>query len=576
MDNFSLTSIDVKDLRIFSNERDVLRDLFVYLEYIGERSIKRMTRTNEIPRADQQRLAKLLGGLSTDLRPRQDVSEAGQWIDFIDHLAYRLRLVSFDIKGEYRGASSMEPSFSDNYMSVNGSPLREFLDLSPVKQEKRILETLKTPQKSDVYGWDEPNEFFQTGVLGELDPFSRRGSAVGVIPFINFPEARQFLLDLLAKLTPGTWFSTDSLIQYLKYNHPYFLIPEKLPKDRWGSAARRHDYFYETDSQWGYEKDTVPENAPDAFERVEGRYIERFLENTPLIMRFVDVAYDPVPYQGLYPSRGMLKAFRVSERLRHFMSDQKIQPRVTVQPNFDVVVESDYYPAKIIQQIAALGEQVSNPTTSSAYVGIFQLKKARVAAEQVRQPDLDVVELLKNLSGRDLPSNVQIELEEWSGHADQFTLYEGFTLLESAETLPQAETFVVERISPHLSLVRNAQKLFKSLESEGCVPLAIAHPSEGFDPLPEAATSIFPKEQPVEEEQQAATPITVNCVVSVTARFPDSASFDAFRKMLAELRCPFQSDSKLLSITFDQKNQARFDEAIQKLTDVYAVMVVTG
>jgi hypothetical protein len=386
MSNFSLTSIDVTGLRIFSNERDVLRDLFIFMEYMGERRIKRMTRTNEIPRSDQQRLAKLLGGLPVE--GDQGDSEASQWIEFIDQLAYRLHLVSYDIKGEYRGASSTEPSFIENYISVNAAQLREFLELSPVKQEKKILGTLKAPHSLSTYSDTAPSEFFQTSVLGELEPFSSRGSAIGVNPFIKYPEARQFLLDLLAKCTPGVWFSTDSLIQYIKHNATYFLIPEKIPQDRWGNTTRRHDYFYETENRWGYEKDTIPENAPDAFERVEGRYIERFLENIPLIMRFVDVAYNPEPHQGLFPSLGMLKAFRVNERLQRLLNGEEAAPHVTVQPNFDVLVTSEFYPAKIIRQIAALGEQMSSPSTGGAYVGIFRLTKACVAAEQIRQPTI--------------------------------------------------------------------------------------------------------------------------------------------------------------------------------------------
>ena len=113
--------------------------------------------------------------------------------------------------------------------------------------------------------------------------------------------------------------------------------------------------------------------------------MERFLEGIPLIMRFVEVAYDTAPYKGLLPMRGMLKAFRVNQRFLRLLSDQENQPRLTVQPNFDVVIESDFYPARMVQQVAALGEEVSSPNSGhSAYVGIFQLKKTLVAAEQVK------------------------------------------------------------------------------------------------------------------------------------------------------------------------------------------------
>ena len=567
-----LTPIDVKGLRFFSNPRDVLRDLFVYIDYAGQRNIKRMTRTNEIPRSDQQRMAKLLGDLPFDSGPGE--IDASQWIDLIDHLAYGLHLANYDIKGEYRGESSSEPSFIDNYITINQANLRRFLEFNPIEQEKKILEVLKASRRLSVYQYrdEEQLEFFQTGVLGELDSFSTRGSATGVLPSLHFGEIRQFLLELLLQCSPGVYYSTASLVQYLKINHPYFLIPKIIKPDRWGTISGRYDNFYEAKDQQSYGIDTVKADAPDAFERVEGRYVERFLENIPLIMRFVDVAYDPAPYKGRFPTLGLLKAFRVNELFPRLMSAVNNPPRVTIQPNFDVIVEADFYPANIIRQVGGLGEQVSNPSNSSAYVGIFQLKKTRVAEECVRQPSLDVIKLLKELSGRDLPGNVQTELEEWSGHADQFILYEGFAVLESMDEIPQADKFTLERIAPNLRLVGNPKALYQSLEAEGCVPLRVYHFQDGFQLLAETMTSLFPKETQ-EDEREAVTQIKIKRNISFTVNFPDEASFDTFRKMLAELRCPFQSDSRLRSITFDQKNQSKFDEAVQELANVYAVVI---
>jgi hypothetical protein len=268
----------------------------------------------------------------------------------------------------------------------------------------------------------------------------------------------------------------------------------------------------------------------------------------------------------------MLKAFRVDERFPRLMSGRESQPRLTVQPNFDVVVESDFCPAKIVQQIAALGEDVSSPNSGhAAYVGIFQLKKTRVAAEQARQPDLDVIALLEKLGGRGLPPNVKVELEEWAGHADQFTLYEGFALLESADEIPEADKFTVERIAPTLRLVRAADKLFPTLEANHRAPLRIQHPADGFAPLAESAASLFPKVSAEAEAERKPRPLKVSRSVAVTVKFPDEESFDSFRKTLAELRCPFQSDLKTRTVSFDQQYQPKFDEAILKLQDTFSI-----
>lgn len=567
---FPLTSIDPQGLRVFTNHRDILCDLFIYLNYIGERSVRRMTRSNEIPRADMQKIAKLLGSLTFE--PGEDEIDASQWINFIDSLAYLLNLVQYNIKGEYRGLSSSGPTFIENYITVNTLHFQKFYELAPIEQEKRILEVLKTFKTINIYGIEEHNEFFHGSVLSELDFFDQWGSATGVIPLIKFSEIRQFLLDHLAKCSPGVWYSTASFIAYLKNQYPYFLIPAKIPPpDRWEKKSGRYVNFREGSNRWGNDKEAVPDDAPDAFERVEGRYVERFLENVPLLMRFVDAAYDSAPYEGLFPQRGVLKAFRVNERFLRLMSGEKFQPRITIQPNFDVVIESDFYPVKIIREIAILGEPVSESSNGSAYVGIFQLKKTRVAAELARQPGLDVIGLLKQLSGRDLPPNVQIELDEWAGHAEQFTLYEGFALLEGADTVPVSENYFVERITPTLRLVRNVKRVYSELEMEGYVPLRVRHLSEQFMPIAETITSVFPKEPAVADTQNTVRHIKISRTVSITVVFPNDDSFDSFCKMLAELRCPFQSDPKGHSITFDQKYQPIFDEAVQKLAGNFVV-----
>jgi len=568
-----LQHLDPKSLHIFSNDRDVLRDLFTYLDYVGERSVKRMTRSNEIPRADMQRLAKLLNVAPPE---KDDWMYARQnWIDFIDDLALRLNLVSYDIKGEYRGYTSSEPSFIENYIILDAANLQKFLEQPPVEQEKHILDTLIHAKSHSEYSDNSNNEFYKVSVLGELDAFYQWGSATGLMPTLKFPEIRLFLLDVLKNLPAGQWFSTESLIVYLKANHPYFLIPQNAPKkDRWGHPTHRYGNFYEGKEQWVHNEKPIPDDAPDGFERVEGRYVERFLENIPLTMRFVDVAYDPKPYTGLLPMRGIFKAFRVNERFLRLMSGETAAPKVTVQPNFDVVIESDFYPAKLIRQVTALCEQVSNPTSGhSAYVGIFRLTKAAVAAAQVEQPDLDVIALLEGLSRRGLPPNVQIELDEWAGHVDQFTLYEEFALLESVDEVPEAEKFTVERISPTLQLVRSSERIFSMLETLGRVPMRVQHPVDEFAPLAKSAVSLFPKESALVNAQKTARQVKVSRIVTVSYQFPDAESFDAIQKMLAELRCPFQSDPNTRTVSIQQKEKDRFDEAVQRLQDAIAIEI---
>ena len=412
------------------------------------------------------------------------------------------------------------------------------------------------------------------GPLGYLDVFDRWGSGIGVIPTLKFPEIRTFLLNVLKQCPSGQWFSVQSLIGYLKANYPYFLIPQFFPKsDRWGHPVGRYDNFHEGNSSESREK-TVSPDDPDAFERVEGRYIERFLEYIPLIMRFVDLAYTSQEYSGLLPTRGMLKAFRINERFLRMFQNEEAQPRVTVQPNFDVIIESDFYPARLIQKVAALGEQASNPAGGhGAYVGIFLLKKASVASALIQQPELNIIDFLKKMTGRDLPQNVQIELDEWAGHADQFVLYENFALLETVNLPVEAERFIVEKISPTVSLVHSPGKVFAILEKLEQVPLRMKHLPLEFALLEETTASIFPKEPALNNMPKPARQVKVSRSVTINYQFPDQESFVATQKMLGELRCPFQSDPKANIITIQQKEQARFDEALGKLVNDFLIEV---
>ncbi|MBN2387048.1 MAG: hypothetical protein JXB85_08505 [Anaerolineales bacterium] len=566
-----LSPYSPKLLNILSNTRDPLQDLFAYLDYVSERSVKRMTRTNAIPRADLQRLAKLLGiepPEKDDWRYMQQY-----WVDFIDGLALRLGLISYDLEGTYRGYNSSGPSFIENYISSNTANIDKFLALSPAAQEKQILDTLIQAKTLRRHEDSNNNEFFQSSVLGSLDSFHEWGAATGLMPTLKFPEIRRFLLDVLKDCPAGQWVSTESLIAWLKANHPFFLIPKNVPQtDKWGHPITRYGNFHESKEQWFHDRKPVPDNAPDGFERVEGRYVERFLENIPLTMRFVDVAYEPAPYSGPLPSYGMLKAFRVNERFLHLMSGETGAPKITIQPNFEVVIESTFYPAATVRQVAPLGEQMSSATSGhGAYVGIFHLNKTSVAAAQVKNPDLDVAALLTELSEHDLPPNVQVELEEWAGHADQFILYEGVSLLESTEDVADADGFTIEHVSPTLRLVRNGEQVFSTLEMLDHVPLRVQHPAGAFAPIAESAVSMFPKESAQEEASRAPRQVRVSRAVTISYKFPDAESFDSIQKMLAELRCPFQSDPASHTISIQQEEQGTFDKAAAKLAGEYII-----
>jgi len=555
-----LKPIKVDNLDIFENPCDLRRDLLVFIDYVQERQVKRLHRTNGLSKPDGLRLAKLM----SDPEAVAEVREHGaaSWVDYVDEVALFLDLVSYDIKGVYAGYSSVEPSFPDNYIIVNEQKFQRYLHLSLADQEQLLLNTL-------LKGYDGcGSEFFRTGILGQLDRFSSFGCGTGVVPGLDFQKIRRFLLDLLQTCPDGVWYSTASLVQYLKTNQPYFLIPQDYQHliKRPGRREGRYSNFSESKDGWGH-GDEVSEQDPDAFERVEGRYVERFLEDLPLILGYVDVAYHPQPYQGLYPSRQMLQAFRLSNRLKQALTGRIPAPKVTVQPNFEIYVESEFYPAGVLAQLTPLAELVSEDTLT-----ILKLQKEKVAAQLALDETLDVVSLLTQLSDRALPGNVVRELREWVEHSEKFILYEGFGLLEGDAPLSLVDPFTVETISSKLRIIHSPQTLFSQLEAAEMVPLRVSHAASAFSQMPAQARTVFvkkskqPKPKPKKKE-------TVNLLrqVSIILHFPEVKILQTFRKALLDARCPVVVDEDNLTLTYAQSYQAQVTAVMKNLAKQYNI-----
>jgi len=459
MSEMKLKQIDVKGLKVFTNPCDLRKDLHLFVDYVRNRDVKRSTRGNGLPKVDAKRLAKLI----SDPSALEEVEDYGRsrWLDYVDEIALNLGFVSYDTEGQYLGYSSKERSYPDNYIEIDEKEYNSFLALTLQGQENLLVESLVGKYEACH------NEFFETGVMGTLDTFDSFGCATGVLPLLNFDKSRIFLLEIIKRCQAGVWYSVASLVQYLKSEHPYFLIPEK-PRYRHQSdrSASRYKNFRERKKDsWGhrFEIDTKDSNA---FERVEGRYVERFLEGIPLTLGYVDLAYGESKYKERKPSLNLLRAFKVSEGFQRFMEGNIPDPRVTVQPNFEIHVESEFYPAGILTKLNSLSDTLSSDT-----VTILKLNKKKVSAELANDDSLDVVSLLYELSDSDLPQNVLTELEEWVGHSEVFTLYHGFGLLEGDPDLIQAKPFTVKSITPTLSIVKKTGRSFCQAGRSGTGPL---------------------------------------------------------------------------------------------------------
>ncbi len=562
----NLKTCTVSHLNVYSNPYDLRRDIHAFVGYVSQRSVKRSFRNNHLPKADAKRIAKLMSHPDCLQHIEEDYYNSSWWIDEVDSLAYRLGFVEYDMEGEYVGYSSAEPSFRDNYITVNDKAYALFLTRPVIEQEKQLFALFRDDTKH--------NEFFNRHLQSELNSFSHWGSATGVMPLLNFPEIRRVMFNLLAKLDSGKWYTTTSLIDYLKEHAPYFLIPPhaKLPKkDRWKRSVKmkRYGNFYEyTKHEYDRNREPIPDNAPDGFERVEGRFIERFLEGVPLTLGYLDVAYARKKYQGKMPEYGTLQAFRVNGRFLQLMHNEAIITKITTLPNFEIHIESPFYAPGVMSRLRPFTTVITEDKVS-----ILKLNKQRVKEALAANDSFELIPFLQRLSKHPLPQNVAIELEEWVGQADMFTLYTDFALLEGDKRLPETDPFVVQKISPKLRLVRQPNKVFHALEQAQRVPLSVRHTDKWLTALPNKARTIFLKQKVVKAKPQRKTKqrITLKRETRLTLHAPTNAFYDHLRAELLKQRCIFEVDQTKWSITYAQSYKPQVDAAIKALRQKYTI-----
>lgn len=559
-----LEVIDITGLDVTVNELNVRQDLHLFMQYVQERRVKRAYRTNYLAKSDYNRLAKVM----SDVNAKEEIKRDGnsEWIDYVDDLALTLGFVSYDTKGEYVGYSSAEPTFRDNYIEPNENVYDGFLHLLLIEQERKLLHTL-----INDYSYSN-NELLQRTVLGALDPFSSHGCATGVLPTLNFAQARTFLLDLLNKFESGCWYSVKSLIGYLKHNHRYFLIPKK-PKakvSRWRAKEEvaRYGNFGERTSEWGF-GNAVPDDAVDGFERVEGRYVERFLEGFPLVLGYVDVAYAKNYNRDVYPSINHIQAFRINERLKQVLAGNIPQPRVTVQPNFEIQVDSPFYPASMMAELMPITKVLSVDTLVT-----LKLDKKKVTTLFAQAESFDVIGLLKRVAGHRLPQNVLMELQEWASNSEKFVLFNGFFgILEGTDAgVSAAKGYVKEDISPTIKLIREPSKVFQALEEAKLVPLRMTHKENAFRALPEKSQTVFARKSSVVKPKEK-TNVQLKRESTITLYFPNTALLDRFCKELIVLNCPVEPDKSRYAATYSTRYETEVKVVMKVLAKEYNINI---
>jgi hypothetical protein len=255
--------------------------------------------------------------------------------------------------------------------------------------------------------------------------------------------------------------------------------------------------------------------------------------------------------------------------LRRALEERIAEPRVTVTPNFDVHVIAETYPAGILDQLAPLGEMVSQGTSF-----VLKLTKQKVAAARAVSPDLDAAGLLRSLTGSELPANIVHELSAWSEHGEKFALYENCSVLEADQDLPAADPFTVERVATGIRLVRSPDKLFDELERRELMPVRIKHGDQAFSPLTRSARTRFPKGPASREKQREPKPrVTLTRITRVQLVCPDREFLDRLHRLLLESHCPAEIDRPNLTLTYSKQYESAVANAIRNLKTEYRIEI---
>jgi hypothetical protein len=560
MEIIKLKKTDVENLDVFVNSCDIRRDLHAFSRYVSYNEIKRAHRDNSLPKAHLKRIAKMM----SDHSALRDVDEDrhSHWIAFIDRLSLKLDFIDYEIEGKYMGYSSRAKSYPDNYMEFSNKTYDNFINQSLQEQEDEILKTLTNDAAPCQ------NEFFTSGPIGILDRFNSTGCATGAMNHIRFPNVRAYLLQLLANCRPGVWYSTASLIEYLKNKNPFFLIPEKLPLKREEHKKDRYHNFREKkpDFEWGEFRRVG--NQKDRFERVEGRFVERFLEGLPLNMGYVEVAYSREK-DDVSPSMDKLRAFRVTDLLSYAVSRSIKEPEVRVLPNYEIHVDSMFYPAKTMDRLLDLCDLV----TEGVHTVLKPVKK-KVIEQLAVDEKLDVNGLLKALSGHEIPANVKKEIASWSERADNFIVYQGFGLLEGNMNKETADRFASAAIAPDVNIVRDPKKLYNHLEKNGKIPFYANHSDSALKSLPDAVRSRFAgKKSPNKSRAHKRKNVTLKRTVHTILEFPDREIYEAFTSALLENGSVLNTNNKARTVSYTKKDEKVVTNILNSLKKKYSAAI---
>ena len=548
---------DTFDIRI--SDPNSLMWLHAYMDYLMEREIKRTYRGNHIPDPDYKRICICVGQKDTPGN-REKINEA-------DRMAYAIGWIKYDKEGSY-GYSSEERLYRNNIIYLDKKVYQQYL---AIKSDDHRYNTLVkcfysgyTPKHNELFDQD----YYGAGVLNKFH-FDRYGYGREVLENIQFDQVRLTLITYLSKFTPGKWYTTQSFIEAIEKQEPYFFIPKNHKVSRYNPDKSRYADFYESSISGDYQKRAIDEKDLDAFQRVEGRFVERFLESLPYTLGWVELAYTKKCPDDVLPSYGHLQAFKITPILDMLYKQSVPAPRVTLLPNYEMTVEGLYYPVTLMHQLAQLGDINHQGTVSQV-----TLNKDKIIKLSAAQPELDIVLMLKKITHQSLPHNVETDLSEWCQQGEAFTLYNEVVLFESPYSHDCLKEHLVKNIAKGVFMVSDDQKLAAKLDKAQDVSLIINHSNDAFTLLPKSYNTRLPKVGVKQvKKKQPKRKIKLKKQTHVSYDFLDKEAFQLIKETLIAKKIVIGVNESNRTISFSKQYETDFKQALKTAHDRYQFII---
>ena len=540
-----IKTLDTTNLEIKRNTADIHEYIYKYIDYISTKSIKRGIRENILMKSDVNRLSKLM-----PIDKFKDVNSAlisNDYPNFLDILLYDMGFITY--KKDTEDSIYNSYGYEDNYIKLKSSNYKKHIALPLQAQEELVTNYLI----SNYSG--KNNEFVQDSPVGYLTSFNdERYYYYDYDRFrkLNFKNIREFLLKFISKLKIDCWYSIESLIYYMESNHKNFLFPKELKKDY----------------KKIYEKNTRDSKniGLDGFIKVEGKYIKRFLEYIPFLMGYVDLAYRFKSSNQSTANYDQLLAFKPTTKFLHYSNKSIKEGKITVQPNFEISIESEIFPAQIMSTLYSMGKVIKNDVTTQ-----IKIEKNMVLQKVAKDSSFNPIEYLREISRAELPNNLQIELQEWIKQSDSFVLYENIHLFESSSEFASVKNITVDSINKNFNIIKNSNELYHLIEEDEEMPVKkVTHRDDKFSELPTEYKTIFKKRNNTKTSiAKNLEKLQIRKEIIIKLFFHSSNQLKIISAKLLDKGCVFSVNDNEKSITILQKDEALLKEVFKQISSQF-------